>query len=278
MIALRNGSAIADAGIAASRALHYGDGVFRTVLYWRGEPLDWQSHCDKLVADCAALALDAPDSQRLREEVAAAAAGAESAVIKIIVAREAGGRGYRGASRLAERWVIAYPPPVAGAEAREGIRVDLADVRLAAQPLLAGVKHLNRLEQVLASRDWPDGIDERLLRDEQGQLICGTRSNLFCVVGDRLLTPALDRCGVAGIMRGRLIGLARAQGIDVLIAALTSEALARADEAFVCNAVIGLWPIRELGARRWSAPGPITTALMRALAHPLCDVPSKGNG
>lgn len=277
MIALRNGVAVADAGIAGSRALHYGDGVFRTLLHWRGAPLDWQRQMDKLAADCSALALDVPDAALLRQEVDAAAVGAEAAVVKIIVAREAGGRGYRSTSSVAERWVIAYPPPPAGAQARDGIRVDVADLQLSAQPKLAGVKHLNRLEQVLASRDWPQDIDERLLCDERGQLVCGTRSNLFCVSGGRLLTPALDRCGVTGIMRGKLIELARTLGIEVVVAALEPSALRDADEVFVCNAVIGLWPVRELDAKRWPIPGPLTRRLMQALAHPTLDTPSTGN-
>lgn len=277
MIALRDGVAVADVGSAGSRALHYGDGVFRTLLHWRGAPLDWQRHIDKLAEDCAALALDMPDAQLLRQEADAVVAGADAAVVKIVVARAAGGRGYRSTSRAVERWVLAYPPPSAGTEASDGIRVDIAELRLSAQPRLAGIKHLNRLEQVLASRDWPDAVGERLLCDDREQPICGTRSNLFCVSARRLLTPALDRCGVAGIMRGKLIELARALGIDVAVTALDLNALREADEVFVCNAVIGLWPVRALDAKHWPVPGALTRQLMQALAHPVAGASSNGN-
>lgn len=259
----------ADARIAGSRALQYGDGVFRTVLVAQGQPIEWERHIAKLGADCAALHLAMPDPAQLALDAARAVGGHREAIIKIIVARQAGARGYRSAGMASERWVIASPaPPENQAACRAGIRVAISEITLAAQPLLAGVKHLNRLEQVLASRDWPADIDERLMCDSQGQVICGTRSNLFCVRDRRLLTPALNHCGVAGIMRGKLIELAQAQGLDVSIQALQLDDLRRADEVFICNAVIGLWPVRALEGQHWPAPGPLTRGLLQALAHP----------
>ncbi len=265
---LRDGVAV-DADIAGSRALHYGDGVFRTVLYAQGQLVDWGRHLAKLAADCAALQLAMPEAARLLAEAQQAVAGAQDAIVKIIVARAAGGRGYRSIGDASERWVIASAAPAANPAAlRDGIRVDISRIMLAAQPLLAGIKHLNRLEQVLASRDWPDGIDERLLCNAQGQLISGTRSNLFCVSGDRLQTPALNQCGIAGIMRSKLIELAPTLGLQVSIQPLTPDDLQAADEVFICNAVIGLWPVHALDTRRWPAPGMHTRRLTQALAHP----------
>lgn len=265
---LRDGVAV-DAGVASSRALHYGDGVFRTVLYAQGQLVDWDRHLIKLAADCAALQLAMPAASQLLAEARQAVGAARDAIVKIIVARAAGGRGYRSTGDASERWVIASAAPVSNPAAlRDGIRIDVSRIALATQPLLAGIKHLNRLEQVLASRDWPEGVDERLLCDAQGSVVCGTRSNLFCVAGKRLLTPALNQCGIAGIMRSKLIELAPTLGLEVSIQPLTLDELQAADEVFICNAVIGLWPVSALGARRWPAPGMHTQRLMQALAHP----------
>ncbi|HEY1076334.1 MAG TPA: aminodeoxychorismate lyase [Fontimonas sp.] len=265
---LRDGVAV-DAGLAGSRALHYGDGVFRTVLHAGGRLVDWDRHMVKLAADCAALQLAMPNEAQLLDEARQIVAGSPDAIVKIIVSRAAAARGYRPPGTASERWLIASAAPdLNRAAQRDGICIDWSSVTLAAQPLLAGVKHLNRLEQVLASRDWPAGIDERLLCDASGQVICGTRSNLFCLTDGRLLTPALNQCGIAGIMRGKLIELAQTLGLDVGIQPLTPAALHAADEVFVCNAVIGIWPVRALGTRQWAAPGVQTARLMQALAHP----------
>jgi len=260
-------------GAAASRALQYGDGVFRTMLWSDGAVADWPWHLDKLAADCAALRLRMPDAGLLADEVSTLAGGAARAVLKLIVARAGGGRGYRPAGEASERWLYRFdaPPPCEDAY-RRGIRVVLSAVALSEQPLLAGVKHLNRLDQVLAARDCPADADEALMCDAAGYLVCGTRSNLFCVSGGQLLTPQLNRCGVAGIMRARILETCAALGVPARAAVLEPAALLAADEVFVSNALIGIWPVRALGERRWPAPGPTTVALMRALRHPL--VPS----
>lgn len=265
---LHDGRACADAA-ASSRALHYGDGVFRTLLWHRQRAVDWDLHMNKLAADCRALALDLPDAASLADEVAQAAGAAREAVVKIIVARRSAGRGYRPAGTAAERWVIAGAAPAPDAQAyRRGIVLDLSDVVAAEQPLLAGLKHLNRLEQVLASRNWPDGIDERLLCDAAGRLVGGTRSNLFCVVDGRVCTPRLDRCGVAGIMRRKILDCCATMGLRADEVDLPVADLTHADEVFVCNALIGIWPVRAYAQRTWAAPGAVTRRLMQALQHP----------
>jgi 4-amino-4-deoxychorismate lyase len=139
---------------------------------------------------------------------------------------------------------------------------------MARQPQLAGIKHLNRLEQVLAARDWQDDADEGILCDGEDQPVCGTRSNLFWVTAAGLHTPALEDCGVAGIMRDRVIEAARAERLPVQIAATHWTCLMDSEEAFVTNSLIGIWPLRAIGDRCWTAPGPVTARLARALGHP----------
>lgn len=255
---------------AHSRALHYGDGVFRTMLCHEGQLVDWRLHWDKLSNDCAALRLDLPTEGNMLDDLHRLTAGHRAAALKIIVARRAGPRGYRPSGRTAERWMYAYPAPAAQpADYRRGIVVTVSDVTLSEQPLLAGVKHLNRLDQVLASDGWPDNVAEALMRRADGALVCGTRSNLFVVRDGVLLTPSLDRCGVAGIMRRKILDCAQSMNVSTQETDIHLPELLSADEAFVCNALIGIWPLRRLQARHWTAPGVVTRLLMQASAHPV---------
>jgi 4-amino-4-deoxychorismate lyase len=125
-----------------------------------------------------------------------------------------------------------------------GIKAFVCEQRLADQPVLAGIKHLNRLEQVLASREFPDSSwYEGLMRDYADNIIEGTRSNLFIAMHDKLYTPELSRCGIAGILRGQLIGV---YGSTLHVADLPASCLDEADEIFVCNSVLGIWPVVHL--------------------------------
>ncbi|GAC1624797.1 MAG: aminodeoxychorismate lyase [Nevskia sp.] len=250
-----------------SRGLHYGDGVFRTMLLHGGRVVDLDIQLAKLAADAMALGLSAPSL--LRGEIEAAVEGRAHGVVKLLLLRAGAGRGYRPASDDCDRLLLLYPPPdFPMSNARSGIAAIRSPVTMAAQPRLAGIKHLNRLEQVLASRAWPAGVDEAILGDDRGTPVCGTRSNLFWVARGVLNTPALDRCGVAGVMRAKLLALASRRNLEVRIASQPWSALIAADEAFVCNSLIGIWPLRALDDRTWSAPGPVTADLMQALAHP----------
>lgn len=268
MSALFNG--VADSGAALhSRGLHYGDGVFRTLLRQGSRWIDWDRQYAKLAGDAQALQLDAPPAQLLLAE-AGQLAGAEAAcVLKIILMRQSAARGYAPHTRECDRLLLRYPVPQYPARHwNEGVRAFRSPVQLAAQPRLAGLKHLNRLEQVLASRDWPAGMDEAILSDAEGHPLCGSRSNLFWIAAGRLHTPSLERCGVAGLMRDKILRSAAQGHIETRLQPADWAGLLAADEVFVCNSLIGVWPLRELEGRTWTAPGSITRRLMRALAHP----------
>lgn len=156
-------------------------------------------------------------------------------------------------------------PEIGAAPYRTGLRLRWCRLRLARQPALAGLKHLNRLEQVLARSEWRDPrIDEGLCLDTGGNVVCATTANLFVVRGGVLATPALDQCGVAGVARAFLLARARRRW-PVQVRALRPAELLAADELFLCNAVRGVMPVRALGERRWQ-PGPVTAALGYTLA------------
>ncbi len=241
------------------RGLEFGDGLFETIAVVDGRARLLERHLARLAYGCARLGIAAPAPQPLRAELEAAARTPGTGVLKLIVTRGAGGTGYAADTALApRRWLAAWPPrPRPAAAANAGVVLRELAVRLAEQPLLAGLKHLNRLEQVLARRELAGGAPagEGLMLDVQGRPVCGTMSNVFAVFDHRLVTPSLERCGVAGVMRAALIDAWRAAGVAVEVRDLARGELDAASELFVSNALIGVWPVAALGGRRF-APGP----------------------
>jgi len=265
---LLNGTRVSDP-LARSRGLHYGDGVFRTLLKYDGQLLDYKLQFLKLSHDAQALGLEPPAAELLLEEAASLDPDQASGVIKILLLRGAAGRGYAPPGGRTDRLLLAYSLPAYPAQHwQQGIQAFRCGLRLGRQPALAGIKHLNRLEQVLASRGWPDGAGEGILCDERGAPVCGTRSNLFWVRDGCLHTPALDGCGVAGMMRDKVLACATALGLAVQVESRPWSKLLDAGEAFVSNSLIGIWPLRSLEQRVWQAPGPLTSRLMAVLRHP----------
>jgi 4-amino-4-deoxychorismate lyase len=110
---------------------------------------------------------------------------------------------------------------------------------------------------VLARREWQDpAIAEGLMLDVHGRLVCGTMTNVFIVQGTEIVTPALTRCGVAGVIRGALIEAFRAAGLPVTERDLEPRELAAAAEVFLTNALIGVWPVKAIDDLHFT-PGPI---------------------
>ena len=236
--------AVTDALSSLDRGLLYGDGLFETIAVQDGQPRFWRRHLARLSAGCERLGIPSPTEYCLREEADALAAGSERGVLKLIVTRGCGGRGYRPETPAHPTRILQlHPWPDYPAQCQEsGVRVRLCRQRLGHLPALAGIKHLNRLEQVLARMEWDDpAIMEGLLLDTGGHLVEGTMSNLFMIRDGVLMTPALDRCGVAGVLRGVVLELAVGL-MPVQVRALRPDDLRTADEAFLTNSLIGIWP------------------------------------
>ena len=254
------------------RGLHYGDGLFETIACVGGRPRFLALHLERLARGCARLGFEFPDRGELEREILAAAA-APGAIVKVLLTRgPAVARGY--ASSGAEqptRVTLRYRWDEEPRSRLAGVRVRTAALRLGENPALAGLKHLNRLEQVLARREWSDGdIAEALMFSASGRLISGVMSNVFLVEGQRLRTPLLDRCGVAGIMRQVVLREAARAGIAVEEAPLDAEDLARAREIFLTSAVIGLRPVRALDGRVCEI-GALTRELQQLVAPLLAE-------
>ncbi len=235
---------------ATDRGLQYGDGLFETIAIIDGKPLQWQAHLARLFNGCEALQLPSPDGELLLKEALQLAEDNLKAILKIIITRgSGGGRGYRFPAEAAPTRILSiHPwPDYPATYYQQGIAVTLCKTRLGCNPALAGIKHLNRLEQVLARNEWQgDNIQEGLMLDQQGHIIEGTMSNLFMVEGDRLVTADLSQCGIKGVMRETVIALARQHKIPVQIEPINIERLMAATACFVTNSLIGLWPVRQL--------------------------------
>lgn len=263
------GEASADAAQAArlaeGRAFAYGDGVFETMRATGGTIPWWPAHRARLEAGAMRLGIALPSATMLEREVADFAMRHADAAIKLILTRGSGGRGYAPSPDAAPVWLLqAAPlPPTMRAG---GLVVRWCDTRLALQPALAGLKHCNRLEQVLARAEWQDtGIDEGLMRDMDGAVVCATAANLFVLRDGRWSTPPVDRCGIAGVCRGWLI-----DALGAAIVPLSVEDVESADALLLCNALRGILPVARLGGRVW-APHPAVAEAQRLLAaaHPV---------
>ena len=254
---------------ATDRGLAYGDGVFRTLAVHDGTPDHWQRQYAKLAHDCEVLGIACPDERLLEREVRSACEPGDGYVVRITVTRGEGARGYRYAPASEPTRIVASAPAIQYPEAyREGgVKVRLCQIKLAHQPALAGVKHLNRLENVLARAEWSDAdIAEGILCDGDGNVIGGTMTNLFIVLGGKLVTPELNRCGVAGVTRDRVLAIASRQGVACEVRVIASEELFSAEEIFLVNSLIGAWPVRAMEGRNWSA-GAVTRSLQGWLAR-----------
>lgn len=237
------------------RGFAYGDGVFRTLLVRDGEPSCWPMQYRKLRADCTALGLACPDAKVLHAEISTLCSNEITAVAKIVVTRGEGVRGYALSEPSQTNRVVlkAAYPPYPQQYFNVGINLHLCALRLGWQPRLAGIKHLNRLENVLARMEWQDpNIADGLLLDSAGNVIECTMSNVFMRQGSTLLTPDLSRCGVAGITRERILELAPRLGYAAEVRSVGLPELLAADEVVVCNSLIGAWQVRSLGEASWS--------------------------
>lgn len=246
----------ASAVSAEDRGLAYGDGVFRTLRTEAGEPLWWADQYAKLAEDSAALAIDCPDAASLRADVCRVAQPGEG-VVKVILTRGSGTRGYAPATHQAATCVVmAAALPAHARPDPAGIAARWCALTLARQPRLAGIKHLNRLENVLARAEWDDpAILEGLLCDERGLLIGGVMSNVCWVKRGELFTPDLSHCGVAGVARARLLRGAARHGMPTHVGEYAPAAILDADEVMLCNSVIGLCRVARLEDATWSPAG-----------------------
>jgi 4-amino-4-deoxychorismate lyase len=259
---------------ASDRGLQYGDGLFETLAVRQGRPCQWTRHLKRLALGCRRLGIEPPAEGLLRSESLALAEGRASGVLKILITRGDSGRGYRPAPGGEPRRVLAIfgDPGYPSEHHRLGVAVRTCATPATLNPALAGLKHLNRLDSVMARAEWSDpAIAEGLMLDPDGHAVGGTQSNLFLWDGRGLGTPAVDRCGVAGTVRDLVIEWAGRRRIPLVETRLTADDLRRAAGLFLTGSVAGVWPVRELDGVRFDPdllPGELIEALHREALTP----------
>jgi len=256
------------------RGLNYGDGLFETLLVRGGRPCQWPRHRRRLELGGRRLGLVLPPAELLAEEASLLTRGIADGVLKILITRGDGGRGYRPMPGAAPRRVLTlHPvPDYPAGWYREGVALRRCATPATHNPALAGIKHLNRLDSVLARAEWDDpAIAEGLMSGPDGALIGGTMTNLFLWDGSRLSTPAVDCCGIAGTVRELALEIASDLGISCAQERVSPTDLARARGLFLTNSVAGVWPVRQLEDHRYDVaqlPLDFIAGLHRAACTP----------
>jgi 4-amino-4-deoxychorismate lyase len=246
------------------RGLHYGDGLFETLLKVNGGIPLWKYHLDRLQRGCDKLALNLPGENWLLDKIETESSGHDSAVIKLIVTRGIGGRGLEiPTAGQASVFVLRYPYTAIN-QAELEIDVGLCQTRLPINQNLAGLKHLNRLDYVLAAIELGsmDNKNEAILCDSDGYIVEGIISNLFFCLQGEVYTPSLEFAGVEGIMRQQILRHLEDQAIPVQIGRFQPDLLLNASECFLCNSVHGVRPIRCIDDAKYST-GAISQMLIK---------------
>lgn len=252
----------------ADRGLAFGDGLFETMRLSAGRIPLLEYHLDRMDAGCRALAI--PVSRTLirssLETFIAAISDPAPSVVKLMVTRGPGGQGCRPPSAQSCRPSIIWqslPLSDTAQLSHTGIILQSCPVPIYTNPHLAGIKHLNRLNYVMAAVDLPEDPQvQGLLTDEKGSVLESLHHNLFFVKDGLLVTPQLTTAGVKGVMRRLILErLAPACAVEVKERQFYADELLLADEVFLTNGVRGIWPVRAFAATQWPVPGPITARL-----------------
>ncbi len=238
------------------RGLQYGDGLFETIACVDNGLEFWQAHFNRLQQGAQRLQIPCPEEKLWLQDIALLCKNLSgNGVIKLILTRGCSERGYRQLDTLSSTRMVSLTKGLApryfdstASQNGENKAADLCVCRqtISINPALAGIKHLNRLENVLARNEWKDTYSEGLMLDSDGRVIEGTMSNLFAVKQMQLLTPALTMSGVTGIIREKIIELADKNLMPVSITELSMQALFTMDALFICNSLLEILPVKTL--------------------------------
>jgi 4-amino-4-deoxychorismate lyase len=236
------------------RGLNYGDGVFENILIHQSQPVWWNEHWQRLLKGLDRLTISAPDHDFIRQQADNLIKQSEryDAVLKIVVTRGSAGRGY-APSKDAEPTIMLSLHVAPVASSKDGIHIRWCNTQLSSQPLLAGIKHLNRLEQVLARAEWDDPqITDGLMCDQQGRVVCATAANAFFLIDGQWQTPKITHCGIEGIARAWLLEHLP----NVVETEIKIPDVAGAETMFLCNAVRGVMPVLSVDQQHFSQMAP----------------------
>ena len=251
------------------RGFQYADGLFETIAIRDSSARLFDLHLERLDTGARRLGINLNIDQ-VREDAnnVIATHADERALLKLIVTRGRSERGYAPAKEGSPTILAGLFPAARYPDTHyeNGVRVRICDTRLSQQPLTAGIKTLGRLDQVMARAEWDDPeIAEGLMLDQQGNVTCGTMTNVFVHDGEGWITPAISECGVSGVMRRQVAMLLDAHQLRLETGRISVDMLMGAAEMFVCNSQAGIWPVAQCGQLTFKK-GPATTHVMQLLA------------
>ncbi|TDE23546.1 aminodeoxychorismate lyase [Vibrio owensii] len=228
------------------RSFQYGDGCFTTIKTKKGELEHWQAHVERMEACLKTLHIPFPDWSQVFDWVMKAVLNDELAGIKIHISRGTGGRGYSPSGIEGPVVTIsnfAFPSHYSSWQ-ENGVPLGVCRTRLGIQPLLAGHKHNNRIEQVLAKAEIEGAeFTDAVTLNVQNHVIETTMANLFWVKDKKVYTPDLSLSGVAGVMRRKVLEFLQTNGYPVQVATFELSDLLNADEVLMCNSLLGVAPV-----------------------------------
>ncbi|MBC6445069.1 MAG: aminodeoxychorismate lyase [Alphaproteobacteria bacterium GM202ARS2] len=248
---------LVDGAVATSidsrdRGLAFGDGLFETLKVTDNNVQLFTAHWQRFAEGCRRLRLPPPQQDEFKRDIKKLVTDG-TYVIKWLYTRGSGGRGYNAPSEPMARRIVmraGFDSVGYAKKAQEGISVRYSDMRLSRQPCLSGIKHLNRLENVLARMEWQDDtISESLMFDEDDTLIEGVFSNVFVYVHGCWWTPELERCGIAGVMRAVVLDTLHQQGIEARVGVIGRAMLEGAESLFMTNSLMPIWPVHRCQGR-----------------------------
>ena len=252
-----------------NRGLLYGDGLFETMAVRNSEIQLWEAHWQRLSFGCKQLSIGLPDKNMIENEIEVLieSNNEKQFVIKLIVTRGEGQRGYRFTNKQNTTRILSSHswPNYLDRYQTEGVVVCYCETKLSENEKLAGIKHLNRLEQVLARNEWDDEFQEGLMLTTQGNVVDGTMSNFFAVQDNKIFTPGLSLCGVEGVMRKTVIKAAKEKGYSIYEKDFNKVEIEQADELFLTNSLFGIWPVKLIGKIRFTKVGNITKDLQEEI-------------
>jgi 4-amino-4-deoxychorismate lyase len=239
------------------RGIQYGDGLFETVAYKDGALQFWDEHIFRMKCGAEKLGIAFPGDEKYYQDIKNLLDQApdENCVIKLLLTRGSATRGYRQAAiSKPTRAALANPWPDYQEDiiTNQGIKIHVCKHPISTNPVLAGIKHLNRLDNVLARNEWGDEFHEGLMSDTHGNVIEGTMSNVFFIKNGILLTPDLERCGVNGIIRNQILSIARENNIETHIRNINNDEIDSMDEIFITNSIIAIWPVKSVNDNQYS--------------------------
>ena len=238
------------------RSVQYGDGVFETIAVYDKKPEFWIDHFKRLKKGCKILKIKCPSEKFLKKEIKKffTKLKLKKFILKIIISRGKGGRGYKLPETMKPVRILGMYkwPNYPKKNISEGVNLNICKTKLSQQPSLSGIKHLNKLEQIIARSEWTNKfISESIMLDNKNNVVEGTMSNIFGIKNNNFIVPEIKFAGIHGIMRKIIIDILKRKKEKYLIKEINIQSFLKMDEIFICNSIFGVWPVIKIKNKKF---------------------------